>query len=215
LLCHARRIVLTALYRRFRLLIHESFKFLVVGGIGMVLTIAAAVALHSLGKYVAITIATIAATIFTFLGNRYWTFRHRQGQGATHESVMFFLLNGVGLVIYYGCIWVIQDLMRLESRLWYTVALVVGTGFGTLFRFWSYRKWVWKIQHKPRPAAAEFAAYAEPALAVGIAAPAVLAGGSMSASRPPGHAAARHAAPRRAPDRRSLARTRPGAHLRS
>jgi putative flippase GtrA len=203
------------LYQRFRLLIHESFKFLVVGGIGMVLTIAAAVALHSLGKYVAITIATIAATIFTFLGNRYWTFRHRQGEGATQESVMFFLLNGVGLLIYYGCIWVIQDLMRLESRFWYTVALVVGTGLGTLFRFWSYRRWVWKIQHAPRLAAAELAGHPEPALAIGFTAPSIRAGGSLSASRPPGHAAARHAAPRRVADRRAPARSGPGAHRRT
>jgi putative flippase GtrA len=215
LLRHARRLVLTGLYQRFRLLIHESFKFLAVGGIGMLLTIATAVALHSLGKYVAITIATIAATIFTFLGNRHWTFRHRQGEGARQESVMFFLLNGVGLLIYYGCIWVIQDLMGLESRIWYTLALVVGTGLGTLFRFWSYRKWVWTIQHQPRPAAAEFLGYAEPALAVGITAPAIRAGGSISASRPPGRAAARHAAPQRTPDRLSSARSRPGAHRRT
>jgi putative flippase GtrA len=203
------------LYQRFRLLIHESFKFLVVGGIGMLLVIGTAVALHSLGKYVAITIATIAATIFTFLGNRHWTFRHRQGEGARQESILFFLLNGVGLLIYYGCIWVIQDLMGLESRLWYTVALVVGTGLGTLFRFWSYRKWVWKIQHRPRPAAADFAGYPEPALAVGITAPPLRAGGSLAPSRPPGHTTARHAAPRRAADRRSAARSRPGAHRRT
>ncbi len=203
------------LYQRFRLLIHESFKFLVVGGIGMLLTIGAAVALHSLGKYVAITIATIAATTFTFLGNRYWTFRHREGEGARQESVLFFLLNGVGLLIYYGCIWVIQDLMRLESKLWYTAALVVGTGLGTLFRFWSYRRWVWKSQHTPRQAAAEYLGYPEPAMAVGGTAPAIRAGGALAASRPPGHTTARHAASRRASDRRSPARSRPGAHRRT
>jgi len=204
------------LYQRFRLLIHESFKFLVVGGIVMLLTIATAVALQSLGKYVAITIATIAATIFTFLGNRHWTFRHRQGDGATQESVLFFLLNGVGLLIYYGCIWVTQDLLGLESRVWYTVALLVGTGLGTLFRFWSYRRWVWKIQHHhPRPAAAELRGYPEPALAVSIAAPGFPAGASIAAARPPGHAAARHAAPRRSSDRRPSARSRAGAHRRS
>jgi putative flippase GtrA len=212
LLCHARS---RKLYERFRLLIHESFKFLVVGGIGMVLTIAAAVALHSLGKYVAITIATVAATIFTFVGNRHWTFRHRQGEGATQESVMFFLLNGVGLVIYYGCIWVVQDLMHLESRFWYTMALLIGTGLGTLFRFWSYRKWVWKTQHRPRPATADFVGFPEPALAVSIAAPAISLRGPAPALRPLGQTAARHAAPRRPPERRSLARSRPGAHRRT
>lgn len=202
-------------YHRFRLLIHEGFKFLVVGGLSTVITIAGAVALHGLGKYVAITIATIAATIFSFLGNRHWTFGHRQGHGAAHESVMFFLLNGVGLLIYYLCIWVIQDLMRLESRSWYTVALVVGTGIGTVFRFWSYRKWVWRSHRTTVSAAAELMGCAEPALVFGVAARAIRVGGTMPVRRPPGQTAARHAAPRRASDLRSAARGRPGTHRRT
>jgi putative flippase GtrA len=202
------------LREQLRLVIHEGFRFLVVGGIGTVLTIAGAVALHGLGKYVAITIATIVATIFSFLGNRYWTFRHRKGQGAAHEGALFFLLNGVGLVIYYGCIWIIQGLMGLGGSLWYTVALVVGTGLGTLFRFWSYRKWVWQIQ-QPRPVAAGLAGFAEPALAAGRTARGSRAGRSIPGLRPPGHAAARHAAPQRAPERQPLARSRPGSHRRT
>jgi len=203
------------LYQRFRVLIQEGFKFLVVGGIGTVMTIVGAVALHALGKYMAVTIATIAATIFSFLGNRYWTFGHRQGHSATQESAVFFLLNGVGLLIYYGCIWVIQDLMRLESRTWYAVALVIGTGLGTVFRFWSYRKWVWKIQQQPRSATAGLAACPEPALAVGASVRAIQAGGPMPRRWPPGQAPARHAAPRRALDLRSAARGRHGAHRRT
>jgi putative flippase GtrA len=130
------------LYARFRHLIHEGFKFLVVGAIGAVITFGVANALHPIGRYKAITIATILATAFTFLGNRYWTFRHRDGKGTTRESIMFFVLNGVGLLIYYGCIGLTES-VGLSSRFWYNVALVVGTGLGTLFRFWSYRKWVW------------------------------------------------------------------------
>ena len=77
------------------------------------------------------------------MGNRYWTFRHRQGQGTTRDTVVFFVLNGIGLLIYYACIG-LTDLAGLgKSKLWYNIALVVGTGLGTLFRFWSYRKWVW------------------------------------------------------------------------
>ena len=63
------------------------------------------------------------------------------GHGAGH--VVFFVLNGIGLLIYYGCIG-LTDLAGLgKSKIWYYVALVVGTGLGTVFRFWSYRKWVW------------------------------------------------------------------------
>ena len=131
------------LYMRFRQLIHEGFKFLVIGAVGFILTFGVANALHPIGKYKAITVATILATVITYLGNRYWTFAHRQGKGTTRDSIMFFVLNGVGLLIYYACIGVI-DLAGLgHSVAWYNVALVVGTGLGTLFRFWSYRKWIW------------------------------------------------------------------------
>jgi putative flippase GtrA len=129
---------------RFRQLIHEGFKFLVIGAVGFIVTFGVANALHPIGKYKAITIATILATVITYLGNRYWTFRHREGKGTTRDSIMFFVFNGVGLVIYYGCIGII-DLAGLgHSVAWYNVALVVGTGLGTLFRFWSYRTWIWR-----------------------------------------------------------------------
>src|SRR5215472_13844923 len=131
------------LYARFRQLIHEGFKFLIIGAVGFIVTFGVANALHSVGKYKAITIATILATAITYLGNRYWTFRHRHGKGTTRDSTMFFVLNGVGLLIYYGCIGLL-DLAGLgHSVAWYNVALVIGTGLGTLFRFWSYRKWIW------------------------------------------------------------------------
>src|SRR5215471_3201098 len=131
------------LYARFRQLIHEGFKFLVIGAVGFAVTFGVANALHPIGKYKAITIATILATAMTYLGNRYWTFAHRESKGTTRDSTMFFVLNGAGLLIYYGCIGLI-DLAGLgHSVAWYNVALVVGTGLGTLFRFWSYRKWIW------------------------------------------------------------------------
>ena len=131
------------LYEQFRHLIHEGFKFLVIGALGTVVTFGVANGLHGIGPYKAITIATVLATVVTYLGNRYWTFRNRQGQGTTRESIIFFVLNGIGLLIFYGCIWLIKDAAGLKTQLWYNFALVVGTGFGMLFRFWSYRKWVW------------------------------------------------------------------------
>ena len=139
------------LYERFRHLIHEGAKFLVIGAIGTVVTFGVANALHDIGKYKAVTVATIVATVVTFLGNRYWTFRHRKGQGTTRDTAVFFVLNGIGLLIYYACIG-LTDLAGLgNSKVWYNIALVVGTGLGTLFRFWSYRKWVWTAGDAPEP----------------------------------------------------------------
>ncbi len=137
---------LIGLYQRFRQQIHEGAKFGIVGLSGVVVVIVGADLLrYSLGleKFIALTLATVAATVATFLGNRYWSFRHRQGSGAGNESVMFFVLNGVGLLIQYACLGLVTDVVGLQGRLWYNVANLLGIGLGTLFRFWSYRKWIW------------------------------------------------------------------------
>jgi putative flippase GtrA len=162
--------MITKMYGRFRHLIHEGGKFLVVGGVGTVVTFGVANGLHSIGHYKAITVATIVATVVTYLGNRYWTFKHREGQGTTRDTVMFFILNGVGLLIYYACIGLVEVSgldpsggKTSKDLFWYNVALVVGTGLGTLFRFWSYRKWVWTMPGTSGgPAASTFGELAEP-----------------------------------------------------
>jgi putative flippase GtrA len=137
---------LTATYLRFRQQIHEGAKFGIVGLLGLVIVLVGSDALHyelHYGKFASVTIATVLATVFTFVGNRYWSFRGREGAGARYESIMFFVLNAVGLLIQYACIGLVTDVMGLSQRFWYSVANLVGVGIGTLFRFWSYRKWVW------------------------------------------------------------------------
>lgn len=134
------------LYRRFRHVIHEGAKFLIVGAIGIAVTNLVFIPLHGplgLGPLTSVTIATIVATIITFLGNRYWSFRHREGAGTAREGATFFLLNGVGLLIQYAVLGFSNYALGLTTRLENVIAVNVGIGIGTLFRFWSYRKWVW------------------------------------------------------------------------
>jgi putative flippase GtrA len=141
--------LVSTLYQRFRLLIHEGAKFGVVGLTGAIVTLGGADILtfdFGLDRYASITITTIVATVVTFVGNRYWTFRHREGAGTTRESVMFFVLNGVGLLIQYASIGLVWDALGLQTKFWYTVANFIGLVIGTLFRFWSYRKWVWHVR---------------------------------------------------------------------
>ena len=99
-----------------------------------------------MGKYKAVVIATIAATVVTFLGNRYWAFRHRERVGMGRETVLFFVFNGIGLLIQLACVAIVQDGLGLQGKVWYNLANLCGIGLGTLFRFWTYRKWVWKTQ---------------------------------------------------------------------
>jgi putative flippase GtrA len=134
------------LYRHFRQIIHEGAKFLIVGAIGIGVTNLVFIPLHGplgLGPLTSVTIATIAATTVTFLGNRYWSFRHREGAGTAREGATFFMLNGVGLLIQYAVLGFSNYALGLTTKIENVIAVNIGIGLGTLFRFWSYRKWVW------------------------------------------------------------------------
>jgi putative flippase GtrA len=133
------------LYERFRQLIHEGFKFGVVGGIGFLITDGGTNALQSPlhGWLKANVIATLAATVVTYLGSRYWTFRHRERGGTGRETILFLVLNAVGLGIQLACLGFANYALGLTDKFSSNVALFLGICLGTLFRFWSYRKWVW------------------------------------------------------------------------
>ena len=136
---------LAGIYQRSRHLFHEGAKFLIVGLIGIGVTNLVFIPLRALGlgPLTSVTIATVVATVVTFLGNRYWSFRDRLGAGTAREGVMFFILNGVGLLIQYAVLGFSNYALGLTTKVENVIALNIGIGLGTLFRFWSYRKWVW------------------------------------------------------------------------
>ena len=138
--------VVRRLYDRFQRLIHEAAKFGVVGAIAFLVTTIGTNLLHfqvGVGPLTSNVIATLVATFVSYAGNRYWTFRHREGSTVAREYVVFFALNGIGLAIQLACIGVAYYMLGLTDKLSYNIALFIGIVFGTLFRFWSYRKWVW------------------------------------------------------------------------
>ncbi|MDQ3028759.1 MAG: GtrA family protein, partial [Actinomycetota bacterium] len=87
--------------------------------------------------------ASVVATGVAFALNRQWTFRHREQQGLGRESILFFALNAVGLTISLVVIGAVTYGFGLKGVLALNIANVFGTGLGTLFRFWSYRRFVW------------------------------------------------------------------------
>jgi putative flippase GtrA len=138
--------VARALYERFRQLIHEFAKFGVIGVIGLIITNGGYDLLHAelgVGPLTSTTAATIVATAVAFIGNRHWTFRHRERTGVARESAVFFILNGVGLLIQDAAVGFNYYIVGLQDKASGFVALNIGIAIATLFRFWSYRKWVW------------------------------------------------------------------------
>jgi putative flippase GtrA len=168
---------ISGLYARFRHLIHEVAKFGIVGGIGFVVSLLGADLLYfhlGVGKYKAVTAATLLATVVTFLGNRYWTYRNRPKTGTARESVLFFVMNGIGILIQYACIAIIVDGFGRTGSIWYNGANFLGIAIGTCFRFYSYRRWVWKAPleevlegHESLEPAGAGAAAGEPAASSG------------------------------------------------
>jgi len=136
-----------ARHERLRRLTCEFAKFAVVGVVGVFITNAVydLLFIHlGMGPVKSTTIATIVAAIATYLGNRYWSFRARQRTGVVREVIIFAVLNGIGLLIQDATVAFNYYLLHLgRNTLADFIALNTGIALATLFRFWSYRRFVW------------------------------------------------------------------------
>lgn len=132
-------------YCRFQTLIHEIAKFLLVGGLGTIVQLGCQNALHlglAVGPSTAVVGGYAVATVITFLGNRYWAFKDRKGKGLGRESVLFLVLNVIGILIQVGMVDIAYYGLNLRDGLSYNVASCVGIVLGTIFRLFTYRKFV-------------------------------------------------------------------------
>ncbi len=138
---------LLAAYYRLGHLVRELMKFGVVGGFAFLVDIGLFnLLLHATDKpLTSKTISAVVATTVAYIGNRHWTFRRRERSGVRREYTLFFLLNGVGLVISLACLAISHYLLDFTGRLADNIAANgVGLALATTFRFWSYRRWVFR-----------------------------------------------------------------------
>ena len=107
-------------------------------------------------------IATLVATIVSYILNREWSFRTRGGRERHHEAALFFLVNGIGIVLNSAPLWVSRYLFHLQephvSRLAEEVAdflsaQIIGTLIAMAFRWYGYKTWVFPEENArgPRP----------------------------------------------------------------
>jgi putative flippase GtrA len=133
------------LHRRFATLIAELTKFGLIGTLGLVTDFGGANLLHGpagLGPLTSKVISATFATVLSYAGHRLWTFRHRGNQGLLRGWFIFFGLNLVGLLISLLVIGFVTGVLGLHSLGAYNVAQAGGVVLGMLFRYWSYRRWV-------------------------------------------------------------------------
>lgn len=131
-------------------LIREVGKFGVVGGLSFLIDTAVLnLLLSTLGPFWAKVCSTVISATLAFVGNRFWTWRHRPRSAVHREYALYFAFNVVGLLIGLACLWISHNAL---GHLWPDIfatrladnisAQIVGTAVGTLFRFWSYRRFV-------------------------------------------------------------------------
>jgi putative flippase GtrA len=87
-------------------------------------------------------VATAVATVFSWLGNRYWTYRHQRRANMGHEFGLFLFVNIIGILITAGSVYLSRNLLGLDSVLSDNTARITGWVVATVFRFLTYRKYV-------------------------------------------------------------------------
>jgi putative flippase GtrA len=90
-------------------------------------------------------ISVAAATVITYAGNRHWTWRDRAWSSPHREFAIFVVLNGVGMVIALGCLAFSHYVLGFTGPLADNLsANGAGLVLGSTFRFWAYRRWVFR-----------------------------------------------------------------------
>jgi len=83
--------------------------------------------------------ASSTATVFSWIANRYWTYRGRTQKNVAREATLFVLANLGGIAITQFCLLFTHYILGLTSALADNIAVyVVGFALGTAFRFYFY-----------------------------------------------------------------------------
>jgi putative flippase GtrA len=90
-------------------------------------------------------IANCVGMGLSFYGSRRSAFRHRRASGPGGGFLNYALVNLASFVISMACLWVTRNVLHRQSALADNVsANVVGAALGTVFRFWAFRRFVFK-----------------------------------------------------------------------
>jgi putative flippase GtrA len=146
-------------YETFEHVIHEIAKFGVIGALAFVFTIVLNNSFHfglNLGPLTSFGLATAIASVASYFANRHWTWKHLDDSGVGRGLSLFMLLSLVGLGLSEIPVAFSEYALGLHSALAFNISsTLVGTAIGTVWRFWSFRKWVFL---EPEPDRTEDAA---------------------------------------------------------
>ncbi|MFT4245411.1 MAG: GtrA family protein [Micrococcaceae bacterium] len=129
------------------LVLKKVAKFGVVGGVAFIIDSGIYLALlHgplSAKTITAKTISSVIATIFSYYANRHWTYTHQKTQSKTREMVLFFIFNGLAILISLFCLAVSHYILDYTSKTAdFISSTIIGTILGMIFRYFTYDAFV-------------------------------------------------------------------------
>ncbi|CAM5624046.1 GtrA family protein [Streptomyces avidinii] len=137
---------------RVRGLVREVAKFGAVGGLGVLVNLGVFNLIRNttdLQVVRASVIATVVAIATNYIGFRYFAYRDRAKSGRTRELALFAVFSGIGLVIESGVLYTATYGFGWDGPVASNVFKFIGIGTATVFRFWSYRTWVFRALPAP------------------------------------------------------------------
>ena len=81
----------------------------------------------------------------SFYGSRQFAFKHRHASGPGGGALNYAIVNLVSFVIPMACLWISRNVFDWDGVIADNVsANLVGAALGTAFRFWAFRRFVFK-----------------------------------------------------------------------
>ena len=129
---------------RFHTLARDAIAFGAVGLINTILDFAIYNTLLGLGALRANVFSTLIATTSSYLMNRAWNYRGRAKAAFGREYGLFFSLSVVGFGIQEAVLLLTRYGLDLQAdqRMALNLAKFLGVAVAMVFRFWSYRRFV-------------------------------------------------------------------------
>ncbi len=89
--------------------------------------------------------ANCVGMVISYYGSRHYAFRHRLPSGPAGGALRYAAVNLASFAIPMACLWVSRNWLGWDSALADNLsANVIGAGLGMLFRFWAFRRFVFR-----------------------------------------------------------------------
>jgi putative flippase GtrA len=132
---------------KLRSVAHELTKFGTIGVLALVVNAVATNVAWKLmpgSKLTGSIIGTVIATVVSYIGNRYWTYKDRDSIGKHRELVLFAVVNAIGMLIESMPLAVTAYVLDMNNSILAAniAKYLFGVPLAMVFRLWTYRTWI-------------------------------------------------------------------------